>query len=220
MKNKVVSLEQAMSFIHDGVTMMVGGFLGVGSPHAIIDATVNKGVKDITLISNDTGVTGNGNSKLIASKLVKTAIVSHIGTNPETGKQMMAGELEVQLTPQGTLAERIRAAGVGLGGVLTPTGVGTNVAEGKQTLSIGDKEYLLELPLKADVAILKGSKVDTFGNIMYNETTRNFNPVMAMAADVVIVEAEELVDAGELDPNCVMTPGIFVDYIVKGETSE
>ena len=217
MKNKVVSLEHAMGFINDGVTMMVGGFLGVGSPHAIIDATVKKGVKDITLISNDTCTPGVGNSKLIASKSVKTAIVSHIGTNPETGKQMMAGELEVKLTPQGTLAERIRAAGVGLGGVLTPTGVGTDVAEGKEVLTIGDKQYLLELPLKADVAILKGSKVDTFGNIMYNETTRNFNQVMAMAADVVIVEAEELVDAGQLDPNCVMTPGIFVDYIVKGE---
>ena len=218
MKNKVVSLEHVMGFINDGVTMMVGGFLGVGSPHAIIDATVEKGVKDITLISNDTCTPGVGNSKLIASKLVKTAIVSHIGTNPESGRQMMAGELEVQLTPQGTLAERIRAAGVGLGGVLTPTGVGTDVAEGKEVLTIGDRQYLLELPLKADVAILKGSKVDTFGNVMYSKTTQNFNQVMAMAADVVIVEAEEVVDAGELDPSCVMTPGIFVDYIVKGET--
>jgi len=219
MKNKIVSLEHAMTFINDGVTMMVGGFLGVGTPHTIIDATVKKGVTNITLITNDTGLPGSGNSKLIASKLVKKAITSHIGTNPETGKQMMAGELDVQLTPQGTLAERIRAAGVGLGGVLTPTGVGTDVAEGKQVLTIGEKKYLLELPLKADVAILRGSTVDTFGNVMYNATTQNFNKVMAMAADVVIVEAEKVVDAGELDPNCVMTPGIFVDYIVTGETS-
>ena len=219
MKDKIVSLEHVMSFINDGVTIMVGGFLGVGTPHAIIDATVKKGVKNITLISNDTGITGSGNSKLIASRLVKKAITSHIGTNPETGKQMMAGELDVQLTPQGTLAEKIRAAGVGLGGVLTPTGIGTAVAEGKQVLTIEEKQYLLELPLKADVAILKGSTVDTFGNVMYNETTQNFNTVMAMAADVVIVEAEKVVDAGELDPNCVMTPGIFVDYIVKGEIS-
>jgi acetate CoA/acetoacetate CoA-transferase alpha subunit len=217
MKNKVVSLKEAMTFINDGVTVMVGGFLGVGSPHAIIDAMVEKGVKDITLISNDTGKPGIGNSKLIAARLVKKAITSHIGTNPETGKQMMAGELEVELAPQGTIAERIRAAGVGLGGVLTPTGVGTSVAEGKQTMTISEKEYLLEMPLKADVAILRGSVVDRFGNVMYNKTTQNFNKVMAMAADVVIVEAEKVVDVGELDPNHVMTPGIFVDYIVTGE---
>jgi acetate CoA/acetoacetate CoA-transferase alpha subunit len=217
MKNKVVSLKEAMTFINDGVTLMVGGFLGVGSPHAIIDAMVEKGVKDITLISNDTGKPGIGNSKLIAARLVKKAITSHIGTNPETGKQMMAGDLEVELAPQGTIAERIRAAGVGLGGVLTPTGVGTSVAEGKQVLTINNKEYLLEMPLKADVAILKGSIVDTFGNVMYNKTTQNFNVVMAMSADVVIVEAEKVVDVGELDPNYVMTPGIFVDYIVTGE---
>lgn len=218
MKNKVVGMEHAIGFINDGVTLMVGGFLGVGTPHAIIDAMIEKGVKGITLISNDTGVTGSGNSKLIAAKAVKKAITSHIGTNPETGKQMIAGELEVQLTPQGTIAERIRAAGVGLGGVLTPTGVGTGVSEGKQVMTVDGKEYLLELPLKADVAILRGSVVDTFGNITYKGTTQNFNLVMAMAADVVIVEAEKIVDVGELDPNCVLTPGIFVDYIVEGRS--
>jgi acetate CoA/acetoacetate CoA-transferase alpha subunit len=216
MKNKVVNMDVVMSHINDGVTLMVGGFLGVGTPHAIIDAMIKKGVKGITLITNDTGITGSGNSKLIAAKAVKKAITSHIGTNPETGKQMIAGELDVQLTPQGTMAERIRAAGVGLGGVLTPTGVGTSIAEGKQTLTVDGKEYLLELPLKADVAILRGSTVDTFGNIIYNGTTQNFNLVMAMAADVVIVEAEKIVEVGELDPNCVRTPGIFVDYIVEG----
>jgi acetate CoA/acetoacetate CoA-transferase alpha subunit len=217
MKNKVVLLNDAMNHIHDGVTLMVGGFLGVGAPFSIIDSLVKNRVKDITLISNDTGIAGVGISKLIAAKLVKKAITSHIGTNPETGKQMMAGELEVKLTPQGTLAEQIRAAGVGLGGVLTPTGVGTSVAEGKQVLTINGKEYLLEMPLKADVAILRGSVVDTYGNITYKGTTQNFNTVMAMAADVVIVEAEEIVEVGELDPNDVRTPGIFVDYIVKGE---
>lgn len=217
MKNKVVSLSDAMSHINDGVTLMVGGFLGVGSPLRIIDELVNQGVKDITLISNDTGITGTGISKLIAAKLVKKAITSHIGMNPETGKQMIAGELEVQLTPQGTIAERIRAAGVGLGGILTPTGVGTSVAEGKQAMTINGKEYLLEMPLRADVAILRGSVVDTYGNIMYKGTTQNFNPLMAMAADVVIVEAETIVELGELDPNHVRTPGIFVDYIVTGE---
>jgi acetate CoA/acetoacetate CoA-transferase alpha subunit len=217
MKNKVVSLSDAISHINDGVTLMVGGFLGVGSPLRIIDELVNQGVKDITLISNDTGITGTGISKLIAAKLVKKAITSHIGMNPETGKQMIAGELEVQLTPQGTIAERIRAAGVGLGGILTPTGVGTSVAEGKQAMTINGKEYLLEMPLRADVAILRGSVVDTYGNIMYKGTTQNFNPLMAMAADVVIVEAETIVELGELDPNHVRTPGIFVDYIVTGE---
>lgn len=217
MKNKVVPLSDAMNLINDGVTLMVGGFLGVGSPFRIIDALVDKGVKDITLISNDTGKEGLGISRLIAARMVKRAITSHIGTNPETGRQMMAGELDVQLTPQGTIAERIRAAGVGLGGVLTPTGVGTSVAEGKQVLTIDGKQYLLEVPLKADVAILRGSVVDTFGNVMYKKTTQNFNKVMAMAADVVIVEAERVVEVGELDPDSVMTPGIFVDYIVRGE---
>jgi acetate CoA/acetoacetate CoA-transferase alpha subunit len=219
MKNKVVGVEQAAEFIKDGMTVMIGGFLGVGSPHAIIDAMIKKGVKDITLISNDTGITGSGVSKLIAAKTAKRAIVSHIGTNPETGKQMIAGELDVQLTPQGTMAERIRAAGVGLGGVLTPTGVGTSIAEGKQVMTVDGKQYLLELPLKADLALLRGSVVDTFGNTMYRGTSQNFNKVMAMAADLVIMEAGEVVETGQLDPNCVMTSGIFIDYVVKGEPS-
>ena len=216
MKNKVVSLEKAMECINDGVTLMVGGFLNCGSPIQIIDAIVAKGVKDITLIANDTSTTGIANSKLIASRMVKKAIVSHIGTNPETGRQMLAGELDVQLVPQGTLAERIRAAGAGLGGVLTPAGVGTDVSQGEATMTVEGKEYTVALPLKADVAIIKGSVVDTFGNIMYNGTTRNFNPLMATAADVVIVEAEKIVEVGELDPSHVVTSGIFVDYIVGG----
>ncbi|MGD9157899.1 MAG: CoA transferase subunit A [Desulfobacteraceae bacterium] len=220
MKNKIVELDEAVERINDGVTMMVGGFLSVGLPLGIIDAIVEKGVKDITLISNDTGTPGRGNSKLIAAKLVKKVITSHIGTNPETGKQMMEGTLEVQLVPQGSLAEMIRAAGAGLGGVLTPTGVGTEAADGKQSIEIDNREYLVELPIKADVAILSGTVVDSFGNTFYNKTTQNFNPLMATAADTVIVEAEKIVERGELDANMVMTPGIFVDYIVRSNANE
>lgn len=220
MENKVVKLDEAIDEITDGVTLMVGGFLSVGLPLGIIDAIVEKGVRNITLISNDTGTPGRGNSKLIAAKLVKKVITSHIGTNPETGKQMMDGTLEVQLVPQGSLAEMIRAAGAGLGGVLTPTGVGTEAAEGKQSIIIDNREYLVELPVKADVAILRGSVVDTFGNTFYNKTTRNFNPLMATAANTVIVEAEKIVERGELDSNLVMTPGIFVDYIVRSNPYE
>ncbi|MBN2041608.1 MAG: CoA transferase subunit A [Spirochaetes bacterium] len=220
MKNKIVTLDEVMEKITDGATIMVGGFLSVGSPLSIIDAIVEKGVKDLTIISNDTSIPGVGNSKLIAAKLVKKVITSHIGTNPETGKQMMEGSLDVQLVPQGSLAEMIRAAGAGLGGVLTPTGVGTEAAEGKQTIVIGNRKYLIELPLRADIAILRGTIVDTFGNIFYNKTTQNFNPVMATAADLVIVEAEKIVKEGDIDPNKVKTPGIFVDYIIRSNSNE
>ncbi len=220
MKNKVVSLDDVIDKINDGASIMVGGFLSVGAPLAIVEAILEKGVKDLTIIANDTSITGLGISKLIAAKLVKKVIASHIGTNPETGKQMMEGTLEVELVPQGSLAEKIRAAGAGLGGVLTPTGVGTEAAEGKQTMVIEGKEYLVELPIKADFAILGGSIVDTFGNTFYNKTTQNFNPVMATAADTVIVQAKKLVEEGELDPNQVMTPGIFVDYIIRSNPDE
>jgi acetate CoA/acetoacetate CoA-transferase alpha subunit len=220
MKNKIVRLDEAVGNINDGVTLMVGGFLSVGTPLGIIDAIVEKGIKNITVISNDTGTPGRGISKLIAAKLVKKVITSHIGTNPETGKQMMEGMLEVELVPQGSLAEKIRAAGAGLGGVLTPTGVGTEAADGKRTIVIENREYLIELPIKADVAILRGSVVDTFGNTFYNKTTQNFNTLMATAADTVIVEAEKIVERGELDANLVKTPGIFVDYIIRSNPDE
>ncbi|MBN2420457.1 MAG: CoA transferase subunit A [Deltaproteobacteria bacterium] len=220
MKNKVVSVNEAVDKITDGSSIMVGGFLSVGAPLAIVDAILERGIKDLTLIANDTSITGLGISRLIAARLVKKVIASHIGTNPETGKQMMEGTLEVELVPQGSLAEKIRAAGAGLGGVLTPTGVGTEAAEGKQTMIIEGKEYIVELPIRADFAILGGSIVDTFGNTFYNKTTRNFNPVMAMAADTVIVQTRKLVEAGELDANHVMTPGIFVDYIVRSNSNE
>lgn len=215
--SKLISIKQAVEHIKDGMTVMIGGFLGVGNPHKIIDALVEKGVKDLTIIANDTAFPEIGIGKLIVNKQVKKVITSHIGTNKETGRQMTEGETEVVLVPQGTLAERIRAAGAGLGGILTPTGIGTIVEEGKRKIEVDGKEYLLELPLRADVALIKGAKVDKKGNICYNKSARNFNPIMAMAADLVIVEAEEVVDVGEIGPNDVMTPGIFVDYIVKGE---
>jgi len=213
---KVVSIEEAISHIKDGMTIMVGGFLSCGTPHKLVDALVEKGVKDLTLICNDSGFVDSGVGKLIVNKQVKKLIASHIGTNRETGNQMNAGELEVVLVPQGTLAEQIRAAGAGLGGILTPIGIGTVIEEGKQKIEIDGKEYLLELPLKADVALILGHTVDKAGNVVYYGATRNFNTLMATAADTVIVEAENLVEVGEIDPNHVVTPGLFIDYIAVG----
>jgi len=214
--NKVISVNEAVDMIHDGMTIMVGGFLGCKNPFKIVDAIIEKGVKDITLIANDSSFPEVGIGKLIVNKQVKKLIASHVGTNRETGNQMNSGEMQVELVPQGTLAERIRAAGAGLGGVLTPTGLGTIVAEGKTIIEVDGKEYLLEKPLKADIALIVGAKVDKKGNVRYAKATRNFNPLMATAADIVIVEADEIVEAGEIDPDDVMTPGIFVDYIVGG----
>jgi acetate CoA/acetoacetate CoA-transferase alpha subunit len=215
--DKIIGIEEAMKYINDGMTIMIGGFMGVGTPEGIIDAMVEKGVKDLTIIANDTALTEKGIGKLICSKMVKKVIASHIGLNPETGRQMNSGEITVDLVPQGTLAEQIRCGGAGIGGFLTETGVGTMVEEGKQKISVNDREYLLELPLRADVALLRGSVVDKKGNVFYNASTRNFNPLMAAAADIVIVGAEKIVETGELDPNQVMTPGIFVNFIVGGE---
>ncbi|MFT9493781.1 acetate CoA-transferase subunit alpha [Anaerosolibacter sp.] len=214
---KTISIEEAVTHIQDGMTVMVGGFLGCGSPHKLIDALVEKGVKDLTLICNDTAFPDAGVGKMVVNKQFKKIITSHIGTNPETGRQMNENETEVNLVPQGSLAEKIRAGGAGLGGILTPTGVGTEVEEGKEKMVIEGKTYLLELPLKADVALIFGHKVDTKGNVLYQGAERNFNPLMATAADIVIVEAEQVVAVGELDPNEVMTPGIFVNYIVGGD---
>ncbi len=214
--NKIICYDEAVSKIKDGMSIMIGGFLGVGSPHGLINALVKKGVKDLTIISNDTSFPDIGIGKLVVNKQVKKVITSHIGTNKETGRQMSEGETEVLLVPQGTIAEQIRAAGAGLGGFLTPTGVGTIVEEGKQKMTIDGKEFLLELPLKADVALIAGSIVDKKGNVFYNKTTQNFNPIMAMGAETVIVEAEKIVDVGDIDPHLVMTPGEVVDYIVEG----
>jgi acetate CoA/acetoacetate CoA-transferase alpha subunit len=215
--NKVKQIDEVMEYIKDGMTIMIGGFMGVGTPELFIDAMVKSGVKDLTIIANDTGYPDKGIGKLIMNKQVKKVIASHIGLNPETGRQMNNKEIVVELVPQGTLAEQIRCGGAGIGGFLTETGVGTIVEEGKQKIEIRDKEYLLELPLRADLALIRGSIVDKQGNIFYNGATRNFNPLIAAAADLVLVGAEKIVETGELDPNYVMTPGIFVDYIVGGE---
>lgn len=214
---KIGSIKDAVEKIKDGMTVMVGGFLGVGTPEALVDALVAKGVKNLTVICNDSAFPDRGIGKLIVNKQIKKLITSHIGTNPETGRQMNEGETEVELVPQGTLAERIRAAGAGLGGILTPTGVGTIVEQGKKKLEINGKEYLLELPIKADIALLKAKKADKKGNLVYRKSARNFNPIMATAADFVIVQVDEIVDVGEIDPDDVMTPGIFVDMIVRGD---
>lgn len=193
---------------------MIGGFLGVGTPEGIIDKIVENRIDNLTVIANDTATPERGIGKLIVNKLCKKVIVSHIGTNPETQRQMIAGELEVELVPQGTLAERVRAGGAGLGGILTPTGVGTIVENGKQIIEIEGKKYLLELPLKADVALIKAKKCDYYGNLVYNFTAENFNPLMAMAAELVIVEVEEIVPVGAIAPNEVRTPGVLIDYVV------
>lgn len=214
--NKIISLEKAIDYVKDGMTIMIGGFLGCGNPHRLIDALMEKDVKDLTLICNDSSFPEMGVGKLIVKKCVKKLIASHVGTNPETGRLMHSGEMEVVLVPQGTLAEQVRAGGSGLGGFLTPTGVGTVVAENKQKITIDGITYLLELPLRADIALIAGETVDKFGNVVYHGATRNFNHLMATAADTVIIETEKVVEVGDLDPNCVVTPGIFIDYIVVG----
>jgi len=197
------------------MTVMIGGFLAVGTPEVLISEVLSKGVTGLTVIGNDTGFPDKGIGRLIVAKRVKKVLASHVGTNPETGRQMNAGETEVVLVPQGTLAEQVRAAGAGLGGILTPTGVGTVVEEGKQKITIDGKDYLLELPLHADFALIKAHKADEKGNLVYRRSARNFNPLMAMAAKVVVAEVEEIVAVGELDPDEVVTPGLFVTYLVK-----
>ncbi len=213
--NKLISIKEAVSKIKDGSVLLFGGFLGCGSPHKVIDELISTGVKDLTIVCNDTAFVDYGVGRLVVSGQLKKVIVSHMGTNKETGRQMNEGIIEVELVPQGTLAERVRAGGAGLGGVLTPIGIGTPVEEGKQKVTVDGKEYLLEKPIKGDFALLFGSKVDKKGNIFYNAATRNFNPLMATAADVVIVEAEQLVEVGDIAPEHVVTPDIFVDYIVQ-----
>ncbi len=215
MKQKLVSMEEAISHIKDGMTIHVGGFLACGTPESIVTALVEKGVKDLTIVCNDTAFVDKGVGRLVVNNQVKKVIASHIGTNPETGKKMQAGEIEVELVPQGTLAERIRAAGYGLGGILTPTGVGTIVQQGKQVINVDGKDYLLEKPIKADVALILGTTVDEMGNVICAKTTKNFNPLMATAADLVIVEAAEIVPFGSLDPDNLDISRIFVNYIVK-----
>ena len=216
MQSKVVPAQQALEAFHDGMTIMISGFTNVGAPNRFIMKLVEQGIKDIHLISNDAGNDHtDGIGTLVCRRRVSTLIASHIGLNPEAGRQMSAGELEVEFVPQGTLAERIRCGGAGLGGVLTPTGVGTVVAEGKQVIEVNGRRYLLELPLRAQIAIVHAARADAAGNLVYHRCGRNFNPMMAMAADLVIAEAEEVVEVGQLDPDEIMTPGVCVDMVVK-----
>lgn len=215
--SKVVSVEKIKELFKDNMTIMIGGFLACGTSETLIDALVESGAKNLTIIGNDTSFVDKGIGKLIVNNQVKKVIASHIGTNPETGRLMSEGKLDVELSPQGTLIERVRAGGFGLGGILTETGVGTLVEKGKEKIIVNGVEYLLELPIRADIALVKGSVVDAFGNTKYKGTTKNFNPMIAMASDLVIVEAETLVEAGSLNKDMIMTPGVLVDYIVMEE---
>lgn len=209
-----ITAEEAARLVPDGASVMIGGFLAVGSPERLIDALVARGARDLTVIANDTARPGLGIGKLIDAGCVRRAIVSHIGTNPATQRQMLDGRIEVELVPQGTLAERIRAGGAGLGGVLTPTGLGTVVAEGKRVIEVGGREYLLEEPLRADIALLHAYEADHFFNLTYRLTAANFNPLMAMAAACVIAEADEVVPIGVIPPDDVRTSGILVHHLV------
>ena len=213
--SKFISIEEAVSKVKDGMTIMVGGFLANGTPNKIVDALAKSGVKNLTLICNDTAYPDKGVGQLIANKQVKKLFVSHIGTNPHTSEQMNSGELEIEFCPQGSLAERVRAGGCGLGGILTQTGMGTIVAEGKQIVNVDAKDYLLEKPLRADIALVGASLGDKAGNLVYRGTSQNFNPLMASAADLVIAEINELVEVGEIAAENVKTPSIMVDFIVK-----
>jgi acetate CoA/acetoacetate CoA-transferase alpha subunit len=211
---KTVAVEDAVALIPDGASLMIGGFMAVGSPERVIDELVRQGKRDLTVIANDTAKPGVGIGKLIDKGQVSRLIASHIGLNPETQKQMIAGKIEVELVPQGTLVERVRAGGSGIGGVLTPTGVGTLVEEGKQRIDVNGKTYLLETALEADFALVQAFLADYSGNLSYVLTARNFNPVMAMAGKTTIVSAEHIVPIGLIAPDHVVTPAPLVDYLV------
>ena len=213
---RTITIEEAVAGIPNGASLMMGGFMGVGTPERLVDELIRQGKRDLTVIANDTALPGIGIGKLVSAGSLRKAIVSHIGLNPETQKKMLAGEIEVELVPQGTLIERIRAAGYGLGGILTTTGVGTVVEEGKRKLEVDGREYLLETPLRADFALVQAFLADYLGNLTYALTARNFNPVIAMAATTVIVCAEHIVPIGMISPDHVMTPAPLVDYLVAG----
>jgi acetate CoA/acetoacetate CoA-transferase alpha subunit len=211
---KTVSLEQAVAMIPDGASLMIGGFMAVGTPERVVDEIIRQNKRNLTVIANDTASPGRGIGKMIAAKSVRKAIVSHIGLNPETQRQMTACELEVELVPQGTLIERIRAGGFGLGGVLTQTGLGTTVEAGKQQIQVDGKTYLLEVALRADFALVHAFLVDYLGNLSYALTARNFNPIIAMAGGTVIADADNIVPIGVISPDHIVTPAPLVDYLV------
>jgi acetate CoA/acetoacetate CoA-transferase alpha subunit len=210
-----ITAEKAAALIPDGASLLIGGFMGVGSPHRLIDALVKRGARNLTVIANDTAMPGKGIGKLITAGAVVKLIVSHIGLNPETQAKMMAGEIEVELAPQGTLIERIRAGGVGLGGVLTATGLGTLVEKGKPIVEVDGKRYLLEKPIRADFALIGAKQADYYGNLEYSLTAHNFNPIIALAGDVVIAEPQTIVPVGVISPDNVKTPGVLVTHLLE-----
>ncbi|SIQ03515.1 6-acetamido-3-oxohexanoate:acetyl-CoA CoA transferase alpha subunit [Peribacillus simplex] len=213
-KNKIVTMEEALEHISDGCTLMYGGFGGVGTPPTLIQGILAKGVKELTLIGNDTGFPDIGIGRLVTAERAKKVIASHIGSNPNAGRLMTEGKLQVEFSPQGTLAERIRAGGVGLGGIFVDVGIGTIAEEGKDKMVIEGKEYLVETALTAEVSIVHAKKADSLGNLVYDKTACNFNPLVAMAGTFTIAEVEEIVPVGELDPECIATPGIYVDMVI------
>lgn len=217
MKNKLISKEEFKKYLRDDMTIMFGGFMTCGTSNVLVEAIRESGIQNITAIATDTGYEDVGVGRLIKTGQIKKLYASHIGLNPEVGRKMNSGEIEVELNPQGTLVERIRSGGAGLGGVLTPTGLGTQVEVGKQIIEVKNKKYILEEPLRADLAIVKGQKVDRLGNVIYEGTARNFNPIMATAADMVVVGAVEYFEDSDLDPNCVVTPHVLVNFIVMEE---
>ncbi|SFG55977.1 6-acetamido-3-oxohexanoate:acetyl-CoA CoA transferase alpha subunit [Halobacillus alkaliphilus] len=215
--NKLGTRDEALFHIHDSSTLMFGGFGGIGNPPTLIEAILEKGIKDLTLIGNDAAFPDIGIGRIVSRGLATKLIASHIGSNPVAGQLMTDGKLEVEFSPQGTLAERIRAGGVGLKGILVDVGLGSMVEEGKQKVMVDGKTCLLETPLRAEVSIVYAKKADTFGNLVYDTSARNTSPLVAMAGDYTIAEVEEIVPAGELDPECVVTPGIFVDLIIQSK---
>lgn len=210
-------VEDAAALIPEGAVLLIGGFMAVGSPHRMIDALVARGVGGFTVVANDTAMPGVGIGKLVSAGLVARAIVSHIGLNPETQAKMIAGEMEVELVPQGTLVERIRAAGVGLGGVLTATGLGTPVEDGKPIVEVEGRRYLLETPIRGDFALIAAKSADYKGNLEYSLTAHNFNPIMALAGRTVIAEAHTILPVGAIPPDAVKTPGVLVDHLLERE---
>jgi acetate CoA/acetoacetate CoA-transferase alpha subunit len=211
---QTISVENAVALIPDGASLMIGGFMGVGSPERVIDELVRQGKRNLAVISNDAATPERGIGRLVAAGLIAKAVTSHIGLNPEAQQQMIAGKMVIDLVPQGTLVERIRAGGFGLGGILTPTGIGTVAEQGKRQLEVGGKSYLLETALRADFALVHAFLADYAGNLSYALTARNFNPVMAMAADTVIATAENIVPVGVIAPDHVVTPAVLVDYLI------
>jgi len=212
---QAIKAAQAAELIPDGSTLLIGGFMGVGSPHRLIDAIVVRGTKNLTVIANDTAMPGRGIGKLVTAGAISRVVASHIGLNPETQQKMISGDIEVDLVPQGTLVERIRAAGVGLGGILTPTGLGTLVEEGKQIVTVKGREFLLEEPIHADFALIAAHQADYVGNLEYSLTAHNFNPIMALAGETVIAEPQTIVPVGVISPDSVKTPGILVDHLLE-----